>query len=236
MKKILSVLCIAAIGLLTMGAAPGIRSYRETFRMEADGPGRVVARVELAGLTPGVWEVPLTTWKGIEDLKWTGVPADVRVQAAIAGRAPCLRLDVGQGAVAGFAMELDYRALAPKPLPRSKTQPPGETRLRFRFLNDGRLPVADYGLKVLLPAGKVVHSVQETAPQGKGGNGAQVSYIKEDNRQGFVLAAENLRFGDAAGIQLTVVADEKSPAVVILLGLAAILYLVAFRDIVRPPS
>lgn len=236
MKRALLAICVIMTGLLLMGAAPRIEAYQETFRMEADGSGRVAARVELAALPPGTWEVPLTTWRGVREIKWSGVPGGVQVQPALDGQAPCLRLLVGQGAAAAFVLDLDYQVPASKGAPKPKNQPPGETGLAFRFLNGGKLPVADYDLKVLLPAGKMVHSVQEIAPKGKGGEGAQVAYIREDGRLGFTLAAENLKFGDAASIKLISVDERKSPVVLIILGLVAVAYLIVFRDIVKPPA
>lgn len=236
MRRAIAIVCVIMTGLLLMGAAPSIKSYQEIFRMEADGAGKVAARVELAELKPGTWEVPLTTWKGVKEVKWSGVPDDVKVQPALSGQAPCLRVTVGQEAAAGFVMDLDYQVPAPKAAPKPKNQPPRETTLSFRFLNGGQLPVADYDLKVLLPEGNMVHSVQEKTPKGKGLAGAQVAYIRDDGRLGFTLAAENLKFGDAAGIKLTMVEERKSPVVLVILGLVAVAYMIVFRDIVKPSA
>ncbi|MDT8899851.1 hypothetical protein [Anaeroselena agilis] len=236
MKRLLSVLCVMTAGLLLMGAAPSIKSYQETFRMEADGAGKVSVRVEFAGLTPGTWEVPLTTWKGVREVEWRGVPSGVEVKPVLGGASPCLRLTVGQGAAAAFALQATYDVPAQKAPAKAKNQPPGDTRLALRFLNGGHLPIADYGLKVLLPPGMVVHSVAEKTPKGKGGAGAQIAYIKEDDRQGLTVAAKKLSFGDAAGAQVIAVKDRKSPVVIIVLGVIAVMYMVVFRDIVRPPS
>jgi len=236
MKKAMTVLCVVVAGLLLMGAAPSIRSYQETFRMEADGSGRVAARVELSGLSPGAWEVPLTTWRSAGAVTWNGVPDGVKVQPALGEHLPCLRLTVEQGAPAGFVLELAYQVPAPKPAAKAKNLQAGETSLAFRFLNGGKLPVADYGLKVLLPEGKMVHSIQEKTPKGKSGDGAQVAIVREDGRRGVVLAAENIAFGDTAGIRLIAVDERRSPGVTIILGLGAVAYLVVFRDIVKPPA
>ena len=236
MKRLLSVLCIVTSGLLLMGAAPSIKSYQETIRMEADGSGRVFARIELADLTPGTWEVPLTTWKSVREVKLSSVPNGVEVKPILGGPSPCLRLTVGQGAAAAFTLQATYDVPAPKATAKPKNQPPGETRLTFRFLNGGYLPVADYGLKVLLPAGQVVHSVVEKTPKGKGGNGAQISYIREDDRQGLTVAVQKIAFGDTAGVQMIAVSDRKSPVVIIILGVIAVMYMVVFRDIIKSPT
>ncbi len=221
-------------GLMLMGAAPSIKSYQETLRMEADGSGKVASRIALADLTPGTWEVPLTTWKGVKEVELSGVPGGVEVKPALNGPAPCLRVIVGQGAAAAFVLEAAYDVPAPKAAAKPKNLAAGQRRLAFRFLNGGPLPVADYGLKVLLPAGQMVHSVVEKTPKGKGGNGAQLSFIKEDERHGLALTAAKLQFGDAAGVQMIAAEDKKSPVLIILLGVIAVMYMVVFRDIVRP--
>ena len=236
MKKMLLILCTVLIGLLTMGAAPSVKSYSETFRMAPDGSGEVSARVELADLIPGTTDVPLTTWKGLQAVSWQGVPAGIEAQPVLKGEAPCLRLVVGPGAPAGFVIEMTYAVPMPKAPAKGRNKPAGETSLGLRFLNGGRLPIGDYSLKLLLPEGRVVHSVQEKLPKGKGGEGAQVTYIKEEKRQGLTLQAKKLAFGDTASVQLTVMDEQKSPVLIILLGLVAVLYMVVFRDIVRPPA
>lgn len=236
MKKIMIVLCVLLAGMMTMGAAPSIKSYNENFKMVTDGSGKVSTQVKFADLTAGTVDVPLTTWKGIENIKWDGVPNGIQVQPILKGATPYLRLTVPQEAPASFTMILDFDVPAPKAEAKGKNESVKEKTLNFRFLNSSQVPVSGYSFKLLLPEGDVVRTVVEKAPKGKGGQGAQVQYIGEDNRQGLVLDAKNINFGDAASIRLIAVREEKSPALIILLGAIAIIYMVAFRDIVKKPT
>lgn len=236
MKKLLVTLCLLLVGLVTMGAAPSIKSYSETFKMVPSGAGRVSSNIELTDLVPGTLDVPLTTWKGLQEIKWDGVPAGVQVQPVLKGDTPYIRLTIPPGAAAGMKLRLEYDVPAPKPPAQPQPEPEKEKKLYYRFLNNVQAPVSAYSLKLLLPEGDVVHSVVEKTPKGKGAEAAQVKYIAEDNRQGLVLEAKNLKFGDTAGVRLIVVPDKKSPVLIFLLGVIAIIYLYAFREIVSKPG
>lgn len=236
MKRIMIVLCVLLVGVMTMGAAPSIKSYNENFTMAADGSGKVTTQVNFADLAAGTVDVPLTTWQGIENVKWAGVPNGIQVQPVLKGAAPHLRLAVPQGAPASFTMTFDFDVPAPKADAKGKDGSGKEKTLNFRFLNSSQVPVSGYSLKLLLPEGNVVRTVAEKTPKGKGGQGAQVRYISEEQRQGLVLNAKNINFGDTASIRLIAVPEEKSPVLIILLGVIAIIYMVGFRDIVKKPA
>lgn len=235
MKKIMIVLCVLLVGMMTMGAGPSIKSYNEKFKMSADGSGQVSTQVEFIDLAPGTLEVPLTTWKGMQEIKWDEVPTGIQVQPVLKGVAPYLRLGIPQGAPSSFRMTFHLNIPAPKDEAKGKTDLVKEKILNFRFLNSGQAMVSDYSLKLLLPEGEVVHSVVEKTPKGKGNQATQVYFISEDNRQGLVFDAKKLNFGDAASIRLIAVQEEKSSALLVLLSVVAIIYMVGFRDIVKKP-
>ena len=219
-----------------MGAAPSIKSYDEKFTMATDGSGTVSTQVEFMDLAPGAVDVPLTTWKGMQYVTWDGVPNGIQVQPVLKGATPYLRLAIPQGTPTSFTMKFAFDVPAPKADPKAKTQSVKEKTLKFRFLNSSQASVSGYSLKLMLPEGEVVHSVVEKIPKGKAGQGAQVHYISEDNRQGLVLDAKNINFGDTASVQLIAVPAERSPVLLVLLGVIAIIYMVGFRDIVKKPA
>lgn len=233
MKKIGIILCVLLAGLLTMGAASNIKSYHETYKMKADGTGTVSTQVELTDLGPGIVDVPLTTWKGMQQVSVDGLPAGIQAQPLLKGDIPHLQLIIPQGAPSELNMKIEFDVPAAKG--QVKAKPEKEKKLYFRFLNSSQLPVKEYSFKLLLPEGEVVHSVTEQLPKGKAGEGAQVQFIKEEKRQGLVLDAENLKFGETASVRLIAMEDKKSPALLILLGAIAVIYLIVFRDIVKKP-
>lgn len=228
-KQIVISLCLLASCIILMGAAPSIKIYSEHLDVSTDGSGKVTAKIELADIVGGTIHVPLSNWKGIQHLRWED-DGGLTVDPMLNADNPYIKVVVPPRASANIILRLSFNLAAPKP--DTKNAATNERFLTYRFLNTGQLPVTRYELQTILPAGEVLHSVQETLPKSKTGDGAQIRYISDDNRQGFTLEAKNIKFGDAASVRLRVIPEKKS-YIFLVLGIAcAIAYLYAFRDIV----
>ncbi|WP_371367528.1 hypothetical protein SRRS_14330 [Sporomusa rhizae] len=231
-RNMLLVVCLLAASLVLMGAAPSIKVYNEKLNVIPNGSGKVTTQLEMTDILPGSVDIPLSTWNGIQDLRWEGGPAGLQIQPVLKGDNPYLKVVVPAGAPASFTLRLEFDVLAPKAAAVAKVSG-NERAVSYRFLNTGQLPVAQYRLTTILPEGETVHSVQEALPKGKAGSGAQVKIINAESRQGFTLEAQNLKFGDASSISLKIVPEKKSPVMLVVGIFFAIAYLYAFRDIVR---
>lgn len=233
-------LSLVLAGALMMGAAPNVKSYKDTLQLDAKGSAQVSAVLELQGVSAGTLEIPLTIGKGMDKVEFQGLPANVKVEPQLKSDTPSAKLTFPAGTPAEVKFTMNYTLPKPKAkegtTKKSAVGAKDEQTLTYRFLNNTSVPVTGYTMKILLPDGKLVHSVVEKMPKGKGADAAVVNYITENGRSGLAVSGKNLKFGDVISVKFIAVPEKKSYVALIFLGIAAVLYLISFKDIVKTPD
>jgi len=233
-------LSLVLAGTVMMGAAPNVKSYKDTLQLDAKGSAQVSAALELQDVFAGTLEIPLTIGKGMDKVDFQGLPPNVKVELQLKSDTPSAKLIFPMGTPTDVKFTMNYTLPKPKvkegATKKSTIGAKDEQTMTYRFLNNTSVPVTGYTMKILLPDGKQAHSVIEKLPKGKGTDAAVVNYITENGHSGLTVSGKNLRFGDVISVKFIAVPKKKSYVALIFLGIAAILYLISFRDIVKYPD
>ena len=139
----------------------------------------------------------------------------------IASRGDTLRIG---GALVGWYLKEDF------------ARPHGEFALNRRYENFSGLVMADFRMNLLLPPGMVVHSIGQVIPGFDPKKNPKPPYAisRWEGRYGATIAVENLAPG--GGVQLDLNMRPARRGLIPLIGgmIAAILYLIFFRDVLKP--
>jgi hypothetical protein len=225
---------------------PSVKVIDQQLKLAEDASGTLIARVEVNGIGGvGKLDLPFAAWGDVEDFKLVEATVEGKVDLVTKGAAPHLTATLPAGTDTAV-LRFSFKLPAPKsPVMNVKGQDTakaveGESRFKtiaHRFMNSTRFPVERYRLEVLLPEGYVVHTVPEALPKAKAKETtSRVRLIEKDGRQGAVLEMAGLRLGDATSMRIEYEPAKKSLAVLWFGLLLSVLYLMFFRDVLRPKS
>ncbi|MBI5726911.1 MAG: hypothetical protein HY965_03595 [Ignavibacteriales bacterium] len=118
-----------------------------------------------------------------------------------------------------------------------KTNEFGHIAIKQKFVNTTVLFIRGLQVKLVLPAGYVVSTVDESIPKLSNNNPeAPYAVLEENGRHAVELTAKNLRLGDNAMVALTIKQEKKSDVFLWILLAAIAAYAILFRDILKPAS
>lgn len=232
MKTLIIVACLTvalATPSLAETAAPAIKQIDQQMTLARDGAATVTARIDLANLRAGAFDVPMAAWGDVQGFRATGGPEALRVTPNLRGLNPRLTLAVPDGGLAALALEVTFALPAPPPAAA------GNYRiLAHRILNSSLVAIDRYRLTVTLPEGEVVHAVPEALPRPRPAEVTpRVQLGARDGRHQVAFNMTNMRFGDQASMRVEVQGSRRSIVPLLAgLGLSA-LFLFGFRSLIH---
>ncbi len=228
--------------------AAEITRHDTRLTLEADGTGRALTTLVVAGAPAESLDVPLGTGT-LSNLRLAGGPAGLLVEPPKPG-ARTFRVTLPGAAAAAaetakatstFSVSFDVRGAFAKvenPAAGDRMTIPRESRtLAWSFVNTQAAPIGELRMLVALPDGYRVHAIREQLPkQGRAEAEPRVRLGKEEGRQNALLHLDGLAQGDDASMKLEVLPSRRSPLWLVAGALLSLLYLVGFRDLVARPA
>ncbi len=240
--KILTVPALVLAAILPAAAADHtISAYEVTLAIAEDGSAKATAVVTVDGATPGVLAIPLG-FPGIGAVEVTDGPAGTVAAARAVNGQSELVLTLPDGAPAScrvaitFPVGRAFQKTEPGPGER-RTLPEGVLLFRHAIVNAEPSAIGRYRFSVSFPASLRAHAVREALPRlRKTEAGPRARLGAVDGRGGAWLEVTKLSQGDSASLQIELVPGGRSPAWVIAGLVLCVLYLVYFRDLVKPSA
>ncbi len=231
--------------LLALASGPGavsaqhepeavqIALYEEEVSLERSGDAIVTTRIELAGETPARLRLPFS-YEVAEDLS---VQPRKGVEVAAVEVAGTRALELRFHSPRGSLRPLTVRYTLPRLYDWSA--PPeafGNRRVGHQLVQTQHLEIDRYRLRVILPAGFRVNEVLETTPPFNPKKASELPFElgEEHGRASVALVADGLVLGDRVGLELEAKSSRRSAALLIAGLLVSALYLIFFRDVLRP--
>ena len=113
----------------------------------------------------------------------------------------------------------------------------GNYIIKKRYINTSIALIDSFSSELVLPAGFVVTSVDETIPKQTEESSISPFVVqKNDGRNSVVVRTVKMKLGEHAFVKMQAKSGAKSPVLLIVLSLIAMLYVVAFRDLVSKKS
>ncbi|MCX7875478.1 MAG: hypothetical protein N2321_04830 [Melioribacteraceae bacterium] len=110
----------------------------------------------------------------------------------------------------------------------------GNYNFKYRFINSTLSKINKLYSRIILPAGYVISSIDETIPKESEDNPVfPYELLKDKNRNAVELKASNLKLGEHAFIKMKIKKEEKSLWVLILFSVIGIIYLYFFKDLIK---
>lgn len=217
-------------------AAPGIAGpetlprYAETVWMNADGSAHVDVDADLPAGTSSPVRLPLA-FAEIAGLTVSGVD---RASVAVVSEAGQRYLSIAFPAALATPMTVRLSGDVPRFF-AALTSPPkafGNRTLTYRFLNSTASVFRRVDNQVVLPAGYVVQSVEDSEPAATESSTAPPYIVMiREGRQAVRIAVDNVRLGDAASVTFRFKERAISALVPLALLAISIAYLVGFRSL-----
>lgn len=230
--------CALAASILLLGApseAVEIASLAEKITVDPSGAAQVEMTVKVAKAEPGTFLIP-SSFKTADSLKLDGLPdatvalvekEGIRAFAITAKEAPSEKQAIKLSFVApGF---YDWKG--------EKVADFGNRSMQYRFMNTLPAKVQSYKLDLILPAGFVVNTVDDSQPKLTSKSPAPpYQIIRNGDQYGITIKASKLGVGDYSMVRIRFKDGSKSMAFLFASLALGGFYLVAFRDTVRPPD
>lgn len=236
MKRLALVIALAAVGSASLAA--DLKRYETRLDVAADGNGRASAVVDISKASAGRLKLP-TGFAALPDFTPGEAPAGVTMAPRSADGTAWVELTLPEGVPAEFTLRFGFATpgalAAPKPEKDQKpTLPEGSRVLRHTFVNTQDASIGRYALVVRLPAGEIVHRIQEQSPAVKRKEFApRVELDRLDGLQSATLQLSGLRQGDRTAMAIEVVPAQRSPAWALMLLPLALAWLWQFKDLAR---
>jgi hypothetical protein len=113
----------------------------------------------------------------------------------------------------------------------------GNYTLKKRFVNTTPTKLKNFSSEIIVPAGFVITSVEETIPkQASDDPVSPFALNRTKNQNSVIIKSPGLKLGDNVFIKFRFKEDAKSPVLLIFLSIVAVLYLVYFRDVLKPAN
>ncbi len=210
-----------------------IALYEEEVSLDRSGDAIVTTRIQLTGEAPASLLLPFS-YEVAEDLS---VRPRQRVTVAaveIAGT-KALELRCPQGSLRSLTVRYT--------LPRRYdwSAPPeafGNRRVGHELVQTQHLKIDRYQLRMILPQGFRVNEVLRTTPPFNPKKASELPFElgEKDGRATVELAVSGLALGDRVGLELEAKSARRSASVWIAGLLVSLLYLIFFRDVLRPSA
>ncbi len=218
-----------------LAEAVQVALYDEEVSLDLSGDAVVTTRIELTGEAPARWWLPF----GHQ------VAEDLSVRSGNGVEAAAVEVTAVEVAGTG-ALELrsrgSIRSLTVRyTLPRLHdwSAPPeafGNRRVAHQLVQTQPLAIDRYRLRLILPEGFRVNDVLETTPPFHPKKASELPFElgEEHGRATVELAARDLALGDRVGLKLEAKSAKRSATLWIAGLVVCLLYLVFFRDVLRP--
>jgi hypothetical protein len=230
----------AATGIPAATLPDTLALYRETIEIGPDGNARVDIVFVVADGGSGDLLLPFD-FDDAESLAILSGPATfgaaddgaVRPVVTVLGRR-MLHLRT-EAAAAGDTVRLAARV--PGWYDRDAMQRPfGEFALARRYTNYSTRVLRDFGMELILPPGMVVHAVEMVDPAYNPKKNPTPPYLvaRDGERTRITLQATNLAPAGTTRLALSIRPARRGPIPLIIGVVFAVLYLVFFRDVLKP--
>jgi hypothetical protein len=234
--KLILMLCVLAAGMvlpILRGEALEIASLNEKIAVESSGTARVETSVKFAKAEAGTLLVP-SSFKTVNDLKVDGLPGasvaltekdGIRVFAITAPEAPSEKQE----------LKLSFTVPDFYDWKKEKVADFGNRSMQYRFMNTLPTQVKSYSMELLLPAGFVVNTVDDSQPKLTSKTPLPpYQIVRKGDQYGITIKASKLGVGDFSLIRIRFKDGSKSMAFVLVALVICGAYLIGFRDIIRP--
>ena len=231
----ISLLLVGTLAALLIPGQPclatEISALSQRITVDEAGTGRVEVEVTVTAPTPGRIVVPLG-FGGAQELQVDERPG-LTVTLEKSGGRPCLAIITERAFPQGETVKARYMLPGFYDWNGKKRSDFGNHTLEYRFVNSQVLPIVAFSVEVLLPAGFLVNSVEDSIPElNETTPVAPFRVVKVGERCGVRIRASKLGLGDTCMVRFRFKRNDK-PVGLLLVGLAAAaLYLFAFRDLV----
>jgi hypothetical protein len=217
--------------LLCGGLGAGeIQQYATRVDLAADGSATATADLAVSGAAGETVEIPVG-FKASGFLLKSGPPG-LRLEAGAAGVKAVLPV----AGVSSFSFTFKAAGvLVPEKVAegRKPTMPASSRVLRHLFVNTKESPIKDYTLVAALPAGYRFQTVKEKLPKmSETEVDPRVLLGRADGRQNVRLHKADLKQGDSTSMTLEAIPSRRSPLWLAAGLLAALLYLIFYRELV----
>ena len=117
--------------------------------------------------------------------------------------------------------------------PKDNTEEYGNYPVKYRYINTSFSQIKNFNSTLVLPAGYVIVSVDETIPKLTEDNPVSPFQLGTvDSKNSITLKIQNMKLGEHAFVKMNVKREAKSYLVLFAFGAAGFLYLFFFRDLV----
>lgn len=226
----------------SLAAVPDtLPSYEETISIGPDGNSRVDIVIVIGQGGPGDLLLPFDFVDGDSHTVLSGPAAfaadlagDIRPTIEVLGRR-MLNLQRLADAAPGDTVHVTARVpgwFAPE----EAHLPYGEFALARRYVNFSAFVLQDFRLNLLLPPGMVVHAIEKVVPAFDPKQNATPPFAvsRSGGRILATLAAQNLAPATAVQLDLAIRPARRGWIPLVAGIIAALLYLVFFRDVLKP--
>ncbi|MEI7482707.1 MAG: hypothetical protein WCK75_10220 [Elusimicrobiota bacterium] len=240
LKNSLRVTCLLALPALLLFARPcqaeqsGFISVRETVALQDDGSALVRSVATVGKPGPGPLMLPFS-YKAAEELRVTlgekGAVVPARLEE-IEG-VKYLRLEAGAQDLRGAELTATFRV--PGYLDWKKAGPGeyGYYKWKSQYFNTTRRPIDSVTLEIILPPGFIAAAFGKSVPAPAKEEALPPYSVKNmDGRSHLFMRAEVLTIGKACSLEYSFAARKRSLWLPLAAALAALLYLVFFKDLV----
>lgn len=120
---------------------------------------------------------------------------------------------------------------------KTKIESFGNYTLKNKFVNTTSTLLKDFSSEIILPQGYDITSVDESIPKQENNDPiSPYSISRKGELNSVILKSSGLKLGDNTFIKFRFKQEKKSPFILIILSVTGILYLLFFRDLIRPIS
>lgn len=227
----------SALGLGRPPAAPAaeLMGLRQTLDLQADGSARVTVEVWPApGQNGGTCELPLGVATATE-VQIAGTAGPVAATPITTGGRLMLPIDLaGRN---GDRIVVSYRTPAVFEPKKAERSPWGNLTVTHAWCNLTPNRIASAELVILLPAGLLVNTVDDSTPTpSREDPNLPFRLDRDGERHRLTIGATALQLGDALSLTFRMKAGGRSKLLVLLVLLAIGAWLLGMRDLIRPQS
>jgi hypothetical protein len=224
---ILSVICARAAG-----AAPTrVSRYDLRLDTQAAGPARATLSLVLDSVEGQMAAIPLP-FPELRNLSLVEGPAGAQVATAAANGQAWIVVTLHANATLPVNLRLtgDVAEVLSKPTPAGRTA-------RVALLNTQPEPIRDLRIAITFPEGLRGHAIREARPPAaKTETAPRAALDSIDGRSGVRLQVDSLPQGETAALRVELARADPSMGWLLAGLVLSALYLVSFRDLVRPPA
>ncbi len=228
-------LCLAC-GLVAAAPAAAradvLPRYAETVWMNADGSAHLDIQIDLPAGTTSPVRLPLGAGE-VGGLTVSGVDGASPTLVSDAGRRyVSISFPTPPAAPATLRVSGDVQQFfaGMKSAPRAF----GNRTMTYRFLNSTMMVFAKVDNQIVLPAGYVVQSIEDSEPSAdESSTGPPYAIVVRDGRHAVRIAVDNVGLGGAASVTLRFKQRTIAPFVPAALLAMGAAYLIGFRSLTR---